>query len=151
MSGERYATREAYGLDAIRILENLREEEKREIRKMGADVTSAVLGSFACSDCVYVLSEGDKAILMFGVYEPLIGVPLVWALGTTDCDKCPLLMVKWGRMVTDILRKNYGKLENWCDADYTASLRWLRLIGFTVDDPVDGFCHLHTEVEQCAS
>ena len=147
----KYAVREANGLDAIRILENLREEEKREIRKTGAEVTSAVLRSFAYSDGSFVLTEDDKAIMMFGVYAPLVGVPQVWALGTPACNNCKKLMVRWGRSVTNALLQQYGRLENWCDCDFKASLRWLRLIGFTVDDPVDGFCHLHAEVEQCAS
>lgn len=147
----KYSIREANGLDAIRILENLREEEKREIRKTGVDMTSAVLGSFACSDCTFVLTADDAAIFIFGVYEPLLGVPQAWALGTPACDACKTIMVRWGRRVANVLLKQYGQLENWCDADFKASLRWLRLLGFTVDDPVDGFCHIHAEVEQCAS
>lgn len=147
----KYEIREANGLDAIRILENLREEEKREIQKTGEDVTSAVLRSFACSDCTFVLAADGAAIFLFGVYEPLLGVPQAWALGTPACNDCKKIMVRWGRRIANVLLKQYGRLENWCDADFKSSLRWLRLLGFTVDDPVDGFCHIHAEVEQCAS
>lgn len=142
----KYGIRCANGLDAIRILENLREEEKREIRKFGDTPENAVYRSFAFSDIVVVLTSDDAAIMMAGVMDSLIGVPKVWALGTPACHKCGRLVLKWGKTVMQSFLKQYGKLENWCDSDFTSSIKWLRKIGFTVDDPVGGFCHLHAEV-----
>ena len=129
--------------DVAYIGENMTGEAKREIRKVGEDPADALRFSARNSDICNVLELDGTPIMIYGVYGSLLGTSKVWAIGTDGCKKCPMFMVRTGRKVARIFREMFGKLENWCDADYEASLRWLRMIGFEVDPPKDGFCHLH--------
>jgi len=129
--------------DALYIGEHMTEEAKKEIVKTGSEPMEAVRFSWQFSDVCNVLELDGTPIMIYGVYAPILGTSKVWAIGTDGCRKCPRFMVRVGRRVVRVFRDAYGALENWCDADYTASIRWLKLIGFEVEPPEDGFCHLH--------
>ena len=145
-----YEVREATMDDAEYIASNLRKEDIAEIRKMRErDPREAVINSFNWSDVRGVLVLNDKPAIIYGVMGSGVGVPKVWALGTDACRKAGKVMVKLGREVSDALANEYMIMENWCDADYTASLRWLRLIGFTVEEPENGFCHIFKGSQVC--
>ena len=139
----KFLIRGAEDSDVAYIGENMTEEAKKEIRKTGCDPAKAVYFSAHCSDVCNVLELDGKPIMIYGVYGPLLGTSKIWAIGTEGCKKCPMFMVRIGKKVVRAFRSVYGALENWCDEDYTASIRWLRMIGFEVDPPKDGFCHLH--------
>lgn len=138
-----WLVRPATSDDAEYIAAHLRAEDLREIAKMHDEPHEAVMRSFRWSDEVSVFVVDGRPALLFGVMDSMTGVPKCWALGTDDCRKYSRIMVKLGRHISDALADKYWEMENWCDADYTASLRWLRLLGFTVEDPQDGFCHLY--------
>lgn len=145
-----YEVREATMDDAEYIASNLRKEDIAEIRKMRErDPREAVINSFNWSDVRGTLVLDGKPALIYGVVGSGTGVPKVWALGTDACRKAGKVMVKLGREVSDALANEYMIMENWCDADYIASLRWLRLIGFTVEEPENGFCHIFKGSQVC--
>jgi hypothetical protein len=145
-----YEVREATMDDAEYIASNLRKEDIEEIKKMReADPREAVINSFNWSDVRGTLVLDGKPALIYGVVGSGTGVPKVWALGTDACRKAGKVMVKLGREVSDALANEYMIMENWCDADYVASLRWLRLIGFTVEEPENGFCHIFKGSQVC--
>lgn len=145
-----YEVREATMDDAEYIASNLRKEDIAEIKKMReADPREAVINSFNWSDVRGTLVLNGKPALIYGVVGSGTGVPKVWALGTDACRKAGKVMVKLGREVSDALANEYMIMENWCDADYVASLRWLRLIGFTVEEPENGFCHIFKGSQVC--
>ena len=123
--------------------ENMTEEARREIRKTGEDPAEAVRFSARNSDVCNVLEMDGPPIMIYGVYGSLLGTSKIWAIGTDGCRKCPMFMVRIGRKVIRIFREMFGALENWCDEDYASSIKWLRMIGFEVDPPKNGFCHLH--------
>jgi len=130
--------------DVEYIGENMTEEAKREIRKSGFPIPAdAIRFSAATSDVCNVLELDGTPIMIYGVCGSILGTSKIWAIGTDGCKKCPMFMVRIGRKVVRAFRSIYGALENWCDEDYTASIKWLRMIGFEVDPPKDGFCHLH--------
>ena len=139
----KFLIRGAEESDAIFIGDKMTEEAKREIRKAGEDPAKAVQFSWRCSDVCNVLELDGEPIMIYGVYGSILGTSKVWAIGTDGCKRCPMFMVRIGKKVVRAFRSVYGALENWCDADYTASIKWLKMIGFEVDPPKDGFCHLH--------
>lgn len=140
------AVRPATRADAEYIGTHLRKEDVAEIVKAGEkDLAGAVMQSFLWSDeCNTYTIDGTPA-LIFGACGSLLGTAKVWALGTDECKRTGRYMVKRGRRIAEDYRKRYGRLENWCDADYAASLRWLRMLGFNVEDPENGFCHIVME------
>ena len=93
--------------DARYIAANLRSDDRREIEALGLDPAFAVEYSFTGSDEAY----------------------------TSLCDRVPLAMVRLGRQMVAKFLEQYGSLENHCDARYTKTIKWLRLIGFHVSDP----------------
>ena len=140
-------TRKAVEADAEYIGKHATKEAVREAKKLGeTDMVKAVKQSFTWSDvCLTILVDGVPAII-YGVQGSMLGTAKVWAIGTKLCRKIKMFMVHEGRETVDRWTQRYGQLENWCDADYKASIRWLKMIGFMVDEPENGFCHLHTEV-----
>jgi hypothetical protein len=114
----------------------------------------AVMMSYAGSDDCLVGVINGKIALIFGVASPLLDdVASIWALGTDTCNEVPVSMVKVGRQIVQNFLKQYQRLENYCAADYEKSIRWLKLLGFTIGDPepkgVHGelFCKLSIEKE----
>ena len=127
------------------LVEHLRKEDIAEIRKMGGTEREAVFDSVSLSDETFALAKNGVPMLLFGIVGSLVGTAKVWALGTDVCHTSPKVMLKWGRRWSDKFVRKYGPIENWCDADYTSSLKWLRKIGFRVDEPENGFCHIIKE------
>lgn len=128
--------REATEADARYVAQRLREADTEEVRALGFSAKDAVMLSFAGSDDRFVGIVDGEAAMVFGVTAPLYGgAASVWALGTPKCNEVPVAMVKCGRQIVSAFLQKYGYLENYCAADYEKSLRWLKLIGFTIDDP----------------
>jgi len=151
-----YEVREATMDDAEYVASNLRAEDIAELKKMQKQMSDtrnphdATMDSWRWSDVRGTLVLDGKPAMIYGVMGSGTGVPKVWALGTDACRKAGKVMVKLGREVSDALANDYMIMENWCDADYKASLRWLRLIGFTVEEPKYGFCHIFKGSQVCA-
>lgn len=139
----KFLIRGAEANDVLYIGEHMTEEAKREIRKAGEDPMAAVRFSYQCSDVCNVLELDGTPVMIYGVYGSILGTSKIWAIGTDGCKRCPMFMVRIGKKVVRVFREMYGRLENWCDEDYSSSIKWLRMIGFEVDPPKDGFCHLH--------
>ena len=144
-TGIRPATRE----DAEFIGHRLRAEDAREVAACGLRPRDAVLISFRASDYCFTGEVDGEPAMIFGVGCSLFGeTASVWALGTDACRRVPMSMVRIGRQVVAELLRVYPRLENYCDARYVESLRWLRLLGFTIDEPEPRgpfgikFCHL---------
>lgn len=136
--------------DAEYIAKNLRREDEEEVRALGCSPYLAVAGSVNGADVSYTGVLDGKPVMVFGLSLPgwQGGAGEIWALGTPECNRIAVSMVKRSRKIVQEFLKICPVLENWCDARYTASLRWLRLLGFTVEEPeprgVNGelFCHL---------
>lgn len=131
-----YELRPATEADARYVAEHLREDDLRELTAAGMDPLDALLFSFYGSDeCITCLVEGKPA-LIFGVGAPLLSDRAsVWALGTDRCRRIPREMVRDGRLMVKALLSRFPVLENYCAARYKRSLRWLRLLGFTIGEP----------------
>ena len=129
--------REATMDDARYIAKHLRKEDRDEILALGQMTPGAmVTTSFVGSDVSFVGVIDGVPALIFGTGQKLRSdTAEIWALGTDECFKAPLAMVKYGRRVVKELLEYYPALENYCDARYTRSLRWLRQIGFTIGEP----------------
>ena len=122
--------------DARFVGAHLRESDRQEVLALGLGPVEAVTVSFAGSDvCLAGCIDGVPA-LIFGLGLPLLGeAGEIWALGTPACGRAPVAMVKLGRVAIAEFLKVCPALENWCDARYDKTHRWLRLLGFTLGEP----------------
>lgn len=62
-----------------------------------------------------------------------VGVP--WLLGTPDIRKHARIFLTVSKTWIGNEAKKYSRLENWVDARHTRAVKWLKWLGFTVDDP----------------
>lgn len=135
--------------DAEYVAQHLREEDKLEVTSLGYTPWEAVVLSSRGSDVSYTALLDDTPIMVFGVNLPTAGdVGEIWALGTPLCRKVAMSMIHRTKEILKVFLDICPAMENWCDARYSASLRWLRLIGFEVGEPepygINGeeFCHI---------
>jgi len=134
----RLILREATEADVGHILRaGLREADKIEAFRMtGRDPYEALHASWALSSHRYIV-ELDGQPKAFAGCAPLgllgsVGVP--WLITTEDA---PQHWRRFLRMSCVIMRRfvaSYDRLQNRVDVDNTASIRWLKWLGFTVHE-----------------
>lgn len=147
--------RNATRADSAYIAGHLRQADRDELAAGSEMPELAVFASWQFSEICRVACRNGVPCLIFGLVAPLLGERgIVWALGTDDCDHLPVSMVRCGRQVVREFLKVKPLLENWCDARYEKSLRWLKHLGFTVEPPAPhgakgmSFCHLVARREE---
>lgn len=77
---------------------------------------------------------GDQILAIFGVVDQQsFGVP--WMLASNHLRLHPRAALVLGRRIVLSWLAEYGQLQNFVDARQTASIRWLRKLGFTIEPP----------------
>lgn len=134
--------------------ERLREADRAEVLALGARPEVGLRMSAEASDYVWCGRIDGVPSMIFGCSQNVLSDRgEVWALGTDNCTNHPREMLVYGRSVLRMMLDIFPVLENWCDARYEKSLRWLRKIGFTVGEPepfgAKGalFCHIMAKKE----
>ena len=146
--------RSATTADVRFVGERLREADRREIIALGYRPEAGLRISAEASDYAWCGLIGGVPSMIFGCTRgALSDSGEVWALGTDNCTGHAREMLVYGRRKLREMLDIFPVLENYCDARYEASLRWLRKIGFTVCEPepfgVNGalFCRITARKE----
>lgn len=128
--------RTATAADAEWIGGRLRSADRAEVEALGQIPERAPADSLRWSDAAWTgLIDGEVA-MVFGCGGSLLAdAGVVWALGTDLCTRHPREMLRFGRFWIRKMLELFPVLENWCDARYEGSLRWLRAIGCEVGEP----------------
>lgn len=122
--------------DAEYVGRRLRAADLMEVMALGFRGVDAVVYSFHDSDECYTAFADGRPCMVFGMMDPPLGeVGYVWALGTDDCTRYPVSMVRYGRRFLQRFLARRPELMNWCDARYGKALKWLKAIGFRVEAP----------------
>ncbi len=82
-----------------------------------------------------------KLIGMGGVTLQQVGLPLIWYLGAPETEAAGGDFVRLGRSVHERALRQFGPLQNIVAERSTASIRFLRAIGF---DILPEFVHLRS-------
>lgn len=96
----------------------------------------AMVDGIRWSDFAFTGCADGVPVCMFGVYSDsfLINVGTPWMVGSTLLDRYAKTFIKeCHRPLLEILRE-YDRLENYVDARNARSIKWLRWLGFTVDE-----------------
>ncbi len=75
-------------------------------------------------------------VCMFGV-APLTllgGTGIVWMLGTDDVQEHARAFLRRNKSFIAQMMGRFYRLENWVDARNTLSIRWLRWLGFVIEE-----------------
>lgn len=123
------------------IAEHMREADRQEVFAMrGADadlhyvLTSAVKRS---TWCVCGLADDGTPVSLVGVAPVSLigGIGSPWLLGTDRVREFSGALIRYGYEYIQAMTAQYPQLINYVDARNTASIRWLKRLGFTIHDP----------------
>lgn len=90
--------------------------------------------------------DDDEPVVMWGVYRPCLltsyGIP--WMVGTHKLDEkdVSVAFLKRCREPLVAFFKEFDILENYVDARNVRAIRWLRFMGFTVEEEAEPYGEL---------
>lgn len=144
MRGSPFVMRPATAADARYLATRLRASDLAEVKAVYDDPHAALLEAITGSEICHVGEIGGQPVVIVGCAKsadrPLdVGVP--WLLGTDELTRRPGALTKLGRAYLALFRERWPTLLNFVDARNTASIRWLKRLGFDVRDPVEFGMH----------
>jgi len=129
--------------DGEYIAANIREADRREIYYLAAlKPLRAIQTTAAVSVISWTATVEERPILAFGVCRRStmsdIGMP--WALGTDEADTHVMRYAKASRQFFDGISQAFPVLENYALAENAKTIRWLKWLGFDMDEPAPYGC-----------
>lgn len=128
---------DAIGPHTISLKDNLRTQDADEILRFGITVQHALWQSYKTSVIrKTALIDGRVAAMwgVAGVFMGRVGVP--WLLTSPEVKKVsPLRFCRIYQIEVMNMLKLFPRLENYVAMEYTAAIRLLEIIGFTVESP----------------
>jgi len=118
----------------------MRQADRDEVMaSSGSSPREALEFSLAKSSEAYTVMIGGRPEVMFGVGDLniLAGVGAPWLLGTDAVEDHAREFLRGSIEWRNQLLSRYPTLRNFVDARNTASVRWLRWLGFKLFDPVE--------------
>ena len=123
--------------DIAVLVRNMRDHDIQEVNAathMGisnAVQTSVDLSSYSKTGLV-----NDELVCMWGVcpISLLSGSGSPWMLGTDLIKEKQRIFLRRSKPWLDDIRKDYRYLENFVDARNTLSIKWLKWLGFEMDE-----------------
>ena len=131
-------------------LEGIRPEDEAELwaASMSLPLPVMLRGLKLSTDTWVGLADGVPFCMVGVAPYSLIGSKGVpWMVGTVQLDRHAKAFLKACRPVLETILRQFSTLENWVDARNTKAIRWLRWMGFQVEDPQPHgalglpFCH----------
>ena len=125
--------------DIETIVADMRDADRDELDASGALPHVTMLArslAFSVNPGV-AMGEHGKVVAIFGLAPlALMGdTAAPWMIGTTGLTKHPTSMVKAAARYFTQSQQQYPKLLNYVDARNVLSVRWLKRMGFEIDDP----------------
>ena len=98
----------------------------------------ALVDGWEASQYATIAMNGDEPACMFGLVKRdlLSGTGIIWMLGTNATFKYRREYLKRTPSVIDEMLTVCPRLCNMVHSKNINSIRWLRWLGFTIDDPV---------------
>lgn len=138
----RYRIEPATREHVLTIGAKLRAEDRAEIAGLGGSVRKALWRGFRNSIwCRVATFDGELAAiwgLCVGMHPglgPLCSKAVPWLLTTDAVERLPVTFIRHARREVASMRTLYPVLENHVAADYRRAVKFLGLLGFTVDAP----------------
>ena len=113
----------------------LRRADVEEIQAFsGISPAVAVAFSIAQSRPGFCFLYRKKPAVIFGAAPIENNKGCIWLLGTDEIFNHPVTFYRESKKILPLLMQNYSYLENYVDARNLLSLRWLKWLGFTIDN-----------------
>jgi hypothetical protein len=155
VGSQRYTVEPATPEHVYTLAANLRPADEAEILGAGHSIKKSLWRGYRNSIlCKSAIIDGEVAA-MWGLCLNMrpgvsllsdLGVP--WLLTTAAVERLPLSFVKVAKVELAAMKALRPRLENHVAASYAQAIKFLRLIGFTVEAPAAGatgalYCRFH--------
>lgn len=120
--------RDAMPGDTWLILPNVRQPDVDELAALGATPEDCIRTGLEFP--AHIAFIYDEPAAVFGVTEQN-GVRVPWAVFTTAIDRHPLIFLRGSKRIADTWE---GPLLNYVDARNVLTIKWLKWLGFEVDE-----------------
>lgn len=121
------------------IADNMRKEDVQEVWASNHHTPlESLMKGWVASDFTTVVTGDDGPIAMIGLVkrDVLSGSGIVWLLGTTESVKYRKQFLTLTKPVIDEMLTICPRLCNMVHAKNRTSVRWLKWLGFHLDDPI---------------
>lgn len=129
--------------DGEYIAANIRASDRKEIYYLAAlKPLPAIRTTAAMSDYAWTAFVDDRPALIFGVCRrtTMSDTGMPWALGTDEADRHVTEYARQSRMFFDGITQAYSRLENYALAENVKTIRWLKWMGFDMEEPAPHGC-----------
>jgi len=136
MSETKYEVRDAVRADADIIAPTMRQVDRDELAaSSGVDPLRVLRMSIRASEVCRVGLADDIPACIFGVSKATIvsDTGSIWMLGTDILQYHSIPFLKRNKAEIREMSIGLKRLDNYCDARNTPTLRWLRWLGFTIE------------------
>lgn len=126
------------GIAALKLFNNMREADCREMLLMGWNDISYITDSINSSrECFAAYTEEGILIGIGGIGGAPdfgLGVP-VWFIASKDIATCHKQLVRYGMAIIKRYLEVYGKLYNYISIDNLQAIRYIQKAGATIYPP----------------
>lgn len=133
-----YIVRQATADDAAALVAGMRKADAEEVWAGWRQTPEeAVRVSLAGSrDPLAGLAPDGRLLCLFGVTGSTVlsDTAAPWMLGTDELPKHAMAFLRVSRSWTRLIKEEYSMLENFVDMRNRLAVRWLRWLGFTVEE-----------------
>lgn len=119
------------------ILPHLRASDRREVRRAVGYVDKAIRDSVRDSYEAYAFIVDGRVVCLAGVCVKnlLAGSAIPWMVGTDELLKYSKTLCRNNRKFLDKWLQVFEKLENFVDNDNKITQKWLKWLGFELEEP----------------
>ena len=127
--------REATGADVERLAPRLRAIDVRECAAWGRSAYEGLLYSWSQAALAWTAVEAGEPIAVFGLgaWSLVEGHGFPWLLGSEAVTRRRRELVRLAPAYVAEMRRLCPRLENWVHRDNSASIGWLKRLGFAVE------------------
>ena len=135
----RAGVRDAQFEDVALLVDDVRQADIDELMASSGESPEECMYKGLCvSTHCWVGLIDDVPICLFGVSPRslLTGQGHPWMIGTNKIDKNVRKFARHSHDVIAKMRESYKYLDNWVDARNAKAIRWLKVLGFTIEPAV---------------
>lgn len=130
--------REANRSDAFYISKNLRQADQIEFYRVTGEsdpLSNILFGMDLPNSVTYCILNDENPIAIVGCVERQ-DYKIVWACGTDEVQKFAKSFVLETKRLLKKHKSEYKPYLNYVDAENTNAIRYLRHVGFLIQDPI---------------
>jgi len=132
-------------MDVDMLMLEIRSRDAGDLQRIYSRPAADALHSMVADSQAWVVYWRGQAAAIFGVTSASILTPdgMPWLVGSKIVDQKPRLFLRTCReLVGEMDKLGYTRLENFTHQDNVVSHRWLRWLGFTIGDRLEGTPYL---------